>query len=150
MLKWFKGKRQRTFCPTGPILYLMGTNELELLSNLKLSLSLNGEVRQDATTDQLIFKPDETLTELASFTGLKKGEMLLTGTPGGIMLNASSKAGLAIVINFTNDKNRREKLIKSQADVRYMQPGDQLTLSLCSRDGTQDFGTQINTIRDAT
>ena len=37
-----------------------------------------------------------------------------------------------------------------QAGVRYMQPGDQLTLNLCSRDGTQDFGTQINTIRDAT
>jgi 2-keto-4-pentenoate hydratase/2-oxohepta-3-ene-1,7-dioic acid hydratase in catechol pathway len=149
MLQWFKGKGYRTFCPTGPILYLMDGNELELLSNLRLSLSLNGEIRQDATTDQLLFKPDETLTELASFTDLKKGDMLLTGTPGGVILNASPKVGLAIVMNFTNDKKRREKLIKSQAGVRYMQPGDQLTLNLCSRDGTQDFGTQINTIRDA-
>ena len=82
MLQWFKGKGYRTFCPTGPILYLMDSEEIDLLSNLRLTLSLNGESRQDATTDQLIFKPDETLTELAGFTNLMKGDMLLTGTPG--------------------------------------------------------------------
>lgn len=150
MLQWFKGKGHRTFCPTGPILYLMNSEEVDLLSNLRLTLSLNGESRQDATTDQLIFKPDETLTELASFTNLMKGDMLLTGTPGGVILNASPKVGLAIVMNFTNDKKRREKLIKSQKDVRYLQPGDQLKLSLETKDGSRHFGSQINTIRDAT
>ena len=150
MLQWFKGKGHRTFCPTGPILYLMDSEEVDLLSNLRLTLSLNGESRQDATTDQLIFKPDETLTELASFTNLMKGDMLLTGTPGGVILNASPKVGLAIVMNFTNDKKRREKLIKSQKDVRYLQPGDQLKLSLETKDGSRHFGSQINTIRDAT
>jgi len=150
MLQWFKGKGHRTFCPTGPILYLMESEEVDLLSNLRLTLSLNGESRQDATTDQLIFKPDETLTELASFTNLMKGDMLLTGTPGGVILNASPKVGLAIVMNFTNDKKRREKLIKSQKGVRYLQPGDQLKLSLETKDGSRHFGSQINTIRDAT
>ena len=150
MLQWFKGKGHRTFCPTGPILYLMDSEEVDLLSNLRLTLSLNGESRQDATTDQLIFKPDETLTELASFTNLMKGDMLLTGTPGGVILNASPKVGLAIVMNFTNDKKRREKLIKSQKSVRYLQPGDQLKLSLETKDGSRHFGSQTNTIRDAT
>lgn len=150
MLQWFKGKGHRTFCPTGPILYLMDSEDVDLLSNLRLTLSLNGESRQDATTDQLIFKPDETLTELAGFTNLMKGDMLLTGTPGGVILNASPKVGLAIVMNFTNDKKRREKLIKSQKDVRYLQPGDQLKLSLETKDGSRHFGSQINTIRDAT
>ena len=150
MLQWFKGKGHRTFCPTGPILYLMESEEVDLLSNLRLTLSLNGESRQDATTDQLIFKPDETLTELASFTNLMKGDMLLTGTPGGVILNASPKVGLAIVMNFTNDKKRREKLIKSQKDVRYLQPGDQLKLSLETKDGSRHFGSQVSTIRDAT
>jgi len=150
MLQWFKGKGHRTFCPTGPILYLMDSEEIDLLSNLRLTLSLNGESRQDATTDQLIFKPDETLTELASFTNLMKGDMLLTGTPGGVILNASPKVGLAIVMNFTNDKKRREKLIKSQKSVRYLQPGDQLKLSLETKDGSRHFGSQMNTIRDAT
>ena len=150
MLQWFKGKGHRTFCPTGPILYLMESEEVDLLSNLRLTLSLNGESRQDATTDQLIFKPNETLTELASFTNLMKGDMLLTGTPGGVILNASPKVGLAIVMNFTNDKKRREKLIKSQKGVRYLQPGDQLKLSLETKDGSRHFGSQTNTIRDAT
>ena len=150
MLQWFKGKGHRTFCPTGPILYLMDSEEVDLLSNLRLTLSLNGESRQDATTDQLIFKPDETLTELASFTNLMKGDMLLTGTPGGVILNASPKVGLAIVMNLTNDKKRREKLIKSQKDVRYLQPGDQLKLSLETKDGSRHFGSQVSTIRDAT
>ena len=150
MLQWFKGKGHRTFCPTGPILYLMDSEEVDLLSNLRLTLSLNGESRQDATTDQLIFKPDETLTELASFTNLMKGDMLLTGTPGGVILNASPKVGLAIVMNFTNDKKRREKLIKSQKGVRYLQPGDRLTLSLKTKDGSRHFGSQESTIRDAT
>ena len=150
MLQWFKGKGHRTFCPTGPILYLMDSEEVDLLSNLRLTLSLNGESRQDATTDQLIFKPDETLTELASFTNLMKGDMLLTGTPGGVILNASPKVGLAIVMNFTNDRKRREKLIKSQKGVRYLQPGDQLKLNLETKDGSRHFGSQTNTIRDAT
>ena len=150
MLQWFKGKGHRTFCPTGPILYLMESEEVDLLSNLRLTLSLNGESRQDATTDQLIFKPDETLTELAGFTNLMKGDMLLTGTPGGVILNASPKVGLAIVMNFTNDKKRREKLIKSQKGVRYLQPGDQLKLSLETKDGSRHFGSQVSTIRDAT
>ena len=150
MLQWFKGKGHRTFCPTGPILYLMDSEEVDLLSNLRLTLSLNGESRQDATTDQLIFKPDETLTELAGFTNLMKGDMLLTGTPGGVILNASPKVGLAIVMNFTNDKKRREKLIKSQKGVRYLQPGDRLTLSLKTKDGSRHFGSQESTIRDAT
>ena len=150
MLQWFKGKGHRTFCPTGPILYLMDSEEVDLLSNLRLTLSMNGESRQDATTDQLIFKPDETLTELAGFTNLMKGDMLLTGTPGGVILNASPKVGLAIVMNLTNDKKRREKLVKSQKGVRYLQPGDQLKLSLETKDGRRHFGSQTNTIRDAT
>ena len=45
MLQWFKGKGHRTFCPTGPILYLMKSEEVDLLSNLRLTLSLNGESR---------------------------------------------------------------------------------------------------------
>lgn len=150
MLQWFKGKGQRTFCPTGPVLYLLNADEQALLSELRLTLSLNGEIRQDATTDQLIFKPDETLTEIAAFADMNRGDMLLTGTPGGVILNANLKVGLAILLNFTNDEKRRLKLLKSQQSVRYLQPGDTLSLSLTSKDGSQDFGTQTTGVRDAT
>jgi len=149
MLQWFKGKGQRTFCPVGPILYLIDADELELLSELRLTLKLNEEIRQDATTDQLIFKPEETLTELASFTDVNFGDLLLTGTPGGVILNANLRVAMAILLNFSNDKKRKEKLVKSQKGIRYLQPGDKLELSLTSRDGARRFGTQVNEVRDA-
>ena len=149
MMQWFKGKGQRTFCPTGPVLYLLDPEEIDLLDNLHLTLSLNGEVRQDATTDLLIFKPGETLTELSSFADINPGDMLLTGTPGGVILNATPRVGLAILLNFTNDAKRRAKLIQTQKTVRYLEPGDQLELSICSRDGNVDLGIQKNRVIDA-
>lgn len=149
MMQWFKGKGQRTFCPTGPVLYLLGEDDQGLLDRLRLRLSLNGQLRQDATTDQLIFKPHETLTELAEFTDVQTGDMVLTGTPGGVILNASPKVGLAIVLNFTNDARRKRKLVATQSKVRYLQPGDELRLSLCSSDGQLDLGEQRCRVVDA-
>jgi 2-keto-4-pentenoate hydratase/2-oxohepta-3-ene-1,7-dioic acid hydratase in catechol pathway len=148
MLQWFKGKGQRTFCPTGPVLYLIDADETELIDNLHLTLKLNDETRQDATTDQLIFKPAETLTELGAFADVNRGDLLLTGTPGGVILNATPRVGLAILLNFTNDIRRRAKLVKTQNAVRYLQPGDRLELELRSRDGTLDLGKQLNTVID--
>lgn len=149
MLQWFKGKGQRTFCPTGPILYLLDPDESELIDNLHLTLKLNGELRQDATTDQLIHKPAETLTEIAAFADVIQGDMQLTGTPGGVILNATARAGLAILLNFTNHARRQAKLVKTQTAVRYLQPGDRLELELESCDGALNLGRQINTITDA-
>lgn len=146
MMQWFKGKGQRTFCPTGPILYLLDADEQQLISNLHLSLKLNGELRQDASTDQLIFEPVETLNEIASFADLHCGDLLLTGTPGGVILNATPKVGLAILLNFTNDQRRKEKLVKSQRSVRYLQPGDVLELAMRSEDEQLDLGRQRNMV----
>ncbi len=150
MMQWFKGKGHRTFCPTGPVLYLIDPDERDLINNLQLTLKLNGEVRQLATTDQLIFKPGETLTEIASFADINQGDMLLTGTPGGVILNATPKVGLAILLNFTNDTRRREKLVKTQKSVRYLQPGDKLELEIQAVDGSLSLGKQLNTVVEAT
>ena len=146
MLQWFKGKGQRTFCPTGPVLYLIDRGEADLISNLRLILKLNGEVKQDATTDQLIFKPAETLTEIASFADIHRGDMLLTGTPGGVILNATPRVGLAILLNFTNDARRRAKLVRTQRAVRFLQPGDRLELAIRSLDKKIDLGRQVNSV----
>ena len=89
------------------------------------------------------------MTELASFTDVSRGDMLLTGTPGGVILNANLKVGLAILMNFTNDEKRRLKLIKTQQNVKYLVPGDELQLHLRNRDGSLNLGTQICEVRDA-
>jgi 2-keto-4-pentenoate hydratase/2-oxohepta-3-ene-1,7-dioic acid hydratase in catechol pathway len=150
ILQWFKGKSQRTFCPVGPVLYLLDAGELSQLYRMRLLLKVNGEVKQDAITDQLIHRPPKTLTELAEFTDLKKGDLLLTGTPGGVILNMTLKTGLAVMLNLTNEKKRRRKFVAAQlAKFRYLQPGDVLELEIKSIDGSIDLGRQRNEITEA-
>jgi 2-keto-4-pentenoate hydratase/2-oxohepta-3-ene-1,7-dioic acid hydratase in catechol pathway len=150
ILQWFKGKSQRTFCPVGPVLYLLDAEELSQLYRMRLLLKVNGEVKQDAITNQLIHRPPKTLTELAEFTDVKKGDLLLTGTPGGVILNMTLKTGLAVMLNLTNEKKRRQKFVAAQlAKFRYLQPGDVLELEIKSTDGSIDLGKQRNEIVDA-
>ncbi len=71
----------------GPVLYLLDEGDLSKLYQLQLTLKLNGEVKQDATTDLLIHKPAASLTEISTFAGMRAGDCILTGTPGGVLLN---------------------------------------------------------------
>lgn len=150
MLQWFSGKSQRTFCPMGPVLYLMDPEDFAQLYQLQLALKLNGELRQSATTNDLIHRPAPTLTQIASFADMRAGDCLLTGTPGGVLAGSSLKVALSILTNFTNDRRRREQFTKAQlARERFLQPGDVLELSIKSADGLIDLGLQRNTVADA-
>ena len=150
MLQWFRGKSQRTFCPMGPVLYLVDEADVARLYSLELKLWMNGELKQDAVTDQLIHRPAKTLTEIADFSAMAKGDCLLTGTPGGILGGASLKVALAILLNFTNDGKRREKFTRAQlARTRFLAPGDVLELQIRTPDGAIDLGRQRNEIEEA-
>lgn len=150
MLQWFRGKSQRTFCPMGPVLYLLDPADFAQLYRLKLELKLNGEVRQSASTSDLIHRPAPTLTSIVSFADLRVGDCLLTGTPGGVLAGSNLKVALSILANFKNDKKRRQKFTEAQlARERFLQPGDVLELSIKSEDGSIDLGRQCNTIADA-
>jgi 2-keto-4-pentenoate hydratase/2-oxohepta-3-ene-1,7-dioic acid hydratase in catechol pathway len=150
MLQWFKGKSQRTFCPTGPVLYLMDDGDFEHLYALELTLSLNGEVKQNALTGQLIHKPAKTLSEISEYADLRAGDCLLTGTPGGVLAGANLKVAMAILLNFQKDEKRREKFTQAQlARTRFLEPGDVLELSIRTADGAIDLGRQRNQIADA-
>ena len=150
IVQWFRGKSQPTFCPMGPVLYLMDEQDFEQLYALQLTLKLNGEVKQTSSTDCLIHRPADTLTDLSSFAGFSAGDCLLTGTPGGVLLNANLKTGLSIILNFTNDEKRRKKFTAAQlAQTRFLQPGDVLELDIKTPDGAIDLGCQRNEIADA-
>ena len=150
MLQWFRGKSQRTFCPMGPILYLLDAEDFHQLYHFKLELKVNGAVRQSATTADLIHRPAPTLTSIASFADMQTGDCLLTGTPGGVLAGSNLKVALAILANFRNDRKRREKFTQAQlARERFLQPGDVLELSIVSEDGAIDLGRQRNVIADA-
>lgn len=150
MIQWFRGKSQRTFCPMGPVLYLMDSADFAQLGKLQLTLKMNGETKQAASTEKMIHKPEKTLSEISAFAGMQAGDCLLTGTPGGILVNVDIKTGLAIVLNFTKDEKRRRKFTQAQlAQSRFLEPGDVLELSIKSADGAIDLGSQHNTIVDA-
>ena len=150
VMQWFKGKSQRTFCPLGPVLYLLAPDEAEKIYSFELKLHLNGELKQHAVTDQLIHKPPATLTEISSFCDLQAGDCILTGTPGGVLMNLNLKTALAIVLNMKNDFKRRKKVTEAQLGREtFLQPGDVLELEIRSTDGSIDLGRQRNEIAEA-
>ena len=84
--QFFKGKSYRGFCPIGPWLTVLEPQEFAMLDNLDLRFLVNGVLRQNDTTANLVFKPAETITELSTFANIAPGDVLLTGTPSGCAL----------------------------------------------------------------
>ncbi len=142
--QWFKGKSARTMLPLGPVLYLMDKEDFKHLHNLELKLWVNGELRQDANTAQLIFKPAETLSEISEFMNLSTGDLLLTGTPGGVVVKAPSKFLQGIATWLMTNEQKVASLQKKHHE--YLQDGDTIEASICSPDGEIDLGKQTNTI----
>ncbi len=146
-MQWFKGKSYRTFCPAGPILYLLDEGEIEYIDRLNVKLWVNGELRQDASTAQLLHKPHDTLAFSSRFANLHPGDCLLTGTPGGVALNMNLKTGLAVLLNMRNDARRLQKLRAAQgASPAYLNDGDVVEIEICSDDGQIMLGRQRNRV----
>lgn len=87
--QWFRGKNCDTFAPLGP--WLVPADEIESPGNLKLELRLNGKTRQRSNTSQLVFGPAALLSYLSQSLTLEPGDVISTGTPGGIGYYASPK-----------------------------------------------------------
>ena len=149
-LQWYQGKSYRTFCPAGPVLYLLEKTEaINVLANLEIKLWVNGEARQSASSSQLIFKPAETLTQLSRIVDLKAGYLLLTGTPGGVTSPASPKLIEILKTNLMADDVRRDALTVEMAAFRpFLKPGDVVTATLHDRAFDTSLGGLENHITD--
>jgi 2-keto-4-pentenoate hydratase/2-oxohepta-3-ene-1,7-dioic acid hydratase in catechol pathway len=79
--QWTPGKNFDGTMPIGP--ELVTTDELDP-SDVQLTTRLNGEVMQSARTSQMIFDIPRTIEYLSSFTTLRPGDVVATGTPGGV------------------------------------------------------------------
>jgi 2-keto-4-pentenoate hydratase/2-oxohepta-3-ene-1,7-dioic acid hydratase in catechol pathway len=150
-LQWFQGKSYRTFCPAGPVLYYLDPSEVrDTLEHLQIQLWLNGELRQSAPSAQLIFKPAETLASLSAQMDLRRGDMLLTGTPGGVTAPASPKLVEILKTHLMADTVRRDELRVEMVKFRpFMQPGDVVTATLADTLRNRALGGQENTIAAA-
>ena len=79
--QWTAGKNFDASMPIGP--ELVTPDEVDV-SDVQLTTVLNGEVMQSARTSQMIFDVPRTIEFLSSFTTLRPGDVIATGTPGGV------------------------------------------------------------------
>lgn len=147
--QWFKGKSYRGFCPVGPYIYLLDKGDIDIIHHLSLQLEVNGEVRQQVLTEQLLFKPTETLSEMSEIFDLHPGDLVLTGTPGGVGLRLDADIIQFVADNQLSYDEKKARFIASQNADSYLKNGDVLTLTIKSTDGTVDLGRQQNKIVQA-
>lgn len=77
--QWGRAKSFDTFCPIGPHV----VSDIEP-HHLKIRSFLNGELKQDASTEDLIFKVDELISFISKIMTLEENDIIATGTPPGI------------------------------------------------------------------
>ncbi len=80
--QWIKGKSSPGFCPLGPV--LVTRDEVPAPQDLRLWLSVNGEVMQDGSTADMVFPVADIIAHLSTFMRLLPGDVIATGTPAGV------------------------------------------------------------------
>ncbi|NED94846.1 fumarylacetoacetate hydrolase family protein [Phytoactinopolyspora alkaliphila] len=87
--QWDKGKSCETFNPLGP--WLVPADTVDDPGNLGLQLWVNGELRQDGNTKNLIFGIGHVVWYLSQFMVLEPGDLINTGTPAGVALGMAGQ-----------------------------------------------------------
>ncbi|WP_261133501.1 fumarylacetoacetate hydrolase family protein [Bacillus sp. Marseille-Q3570] len=82
--QWLIGKTCDGFCPIGPVLH--SDEEIEDPNDLAIKTIVNGEVRQQSTTADMIFNCEEIIAYLSQHMTLKPGDIIMTGTPEGVIM----------------------------------------------------------------
>lgn len=80
--QWLQGKNFEASTPLGP--YLVTPEEVDHARDLRISCSVDGETLQDGRTSDLLFGPAELISYISRFTTLRPGDVIATGTPGGV------------------------------------------------------------------
>ncbi|MFJ8964383.1 fumarylacetoacetate hydrolase family protein [Lentzea sp. NPDC102401] len=81
---WDKGKNCETFNPLGP--FLVPADEIADPQSLEMRLWVNGEIKQNSSTKNMIFPVAEIVRYLSQFLVLRPGDVINTGTPAGVAL----------------------------------------------------------------
>lgn len=79
---WLHGKWHDTFCPMGPC--ILSASEVVDPQNLKLQLTVNGEIEQDSSTAEMVFPVAAIIEFISSYVTLEPGDIISTGTPSGV------------------------------------------------------------------
>ncbi|MGE7842468.1 fumarylacetoacetate hydrolase family protein [Lysinibacillus sp. NPDC093712] len=102
--QWLLGKTCDKFSPVGP--YLVTADEIENPNNLALKTYVNGEIRQNSNTADMIFNCAEIISYISRHMTLEPGDIILTGTPEGVVFGYPAEQQV------------------------YIQPGDEVTVEI--------------------
>ncbi len=80
--QWTRAKGADGFCPFGP--WITTADEVPDPEDLRLRTWVNGELRQDSRTSDLVFGLDELVAFIGETCTLEPGDLILTGTPSGV------------------------------------------------------------------
>ena len=80
--QWARAKGYDTFCPLGP--WITTHQSLEEVADLRIRTTLDGEERQNGSTNLMVFSVPELVEYISSYTTLLPGDVILTGTPAGV------------------------------------------------------------------
>jgi len=111
--QWVKGKSADTFAPLGP--FLATSDEIADVGNLKMWLKVNGELRQNSSTANMIFDVATLISYVSEFMTLLPGDVISTGTPAGVGLGMKPpqflKAGDTIELGIEGLGESRQRVI---------------------------------------
>ncbi|WP_280249407.1 fumarylacetoacetate hydrolase family protein [Nocardia abscessus] len=145
--QFYEAKSYPTFTPVGPALVLLEADELKRFTDLRLRLWVNGDLRQDMTVADMIYRPLETLRVLTGFQRMDAGDLLLTGTPVGTAISAPPKP-VEIIGSLLPPATKWRLFFKSQAkNTKYLHDGDVIEATVSTDDGAIDLGRQRTTVR---
>ncbi|MBB4688398.1 fumarylacetoacetate hydrolase family protein [Amycolatopsis jiangsuensis] len=145
--QFYESKSYPTFTPAGPALVLLDGDELDRFPDLRLRLSVNGEIRQDRTAADMIHPPAKALRALTRFQRLDPGDLILTGTPAGTALSAPPKP-VELIGSLLPPALKWKLFFRGQArNPRYLKDGDVIETTVATDDGAIDLGTQRTVVR---
>ncbi|HOT92356.1 MAG TPA: fumarylacetoacetate hydrolase family protein [Anaerolineae bacterium] len=87
--QWLLGKTSDKFCPLGP--YLVTKDEVGDPQKLYAKSWLNGELRQNSNTADMVFTVAQIISYASQYMTLRPGDVILTGTPEGVILGMKEK-----------------------------------------------------------
>jgi 2-keto-4-pentenoate hydratase/2-oxohepta-3-ene-1,7-dioic acid hydratase in catechol pathway len=90
--QWLLGKTLDNFLPIGP--YLVTADEVGEPQTLQIRCWVNGELRQDSHTGDMIFSVAEIISYISRYFALEPGDLIVTGTPEGVAMGREDKPWL--------------------------------------------------------
>src|SRR6266478_71947 len=114
--QWVKGKSADTFAPLGP--FVATPDEIPNPGQLGMWLKVNGEIRQNSSTANMIFDVATLVSYVSDFMTLLPGDIITTGTPAGVGLGMNPpsylKAGDVVELGIEGLGESRQEVVASQ------------------------------------